>query len=646
MHALSSKNELFFTLEMDHILNHVLSRCHSETGRELLESQPFYFDSFLLKNELTRVSECVELLQFDDPFPLDSFVDLRPAFDKAHVEGAFLDPSVFSQLLHFIRMAGQIDHYFENREDRYPLLHQVVDDLDDLSDLEKAIATVIDKNGEVKDSASSKLKETRRGINRLQAKVRQRLEAVLRGMVQKGHAQEDQLTLREGRLVIPVKESYRSSMKGIVVDQSASGATVFMEPLDVLEMNNEIRRLLSVERVEVERILIALTNQVRDDLPVLKDALDVLSTLDLLMGKARFSIEIDGIPAVIAPDSEIVLQEARHPLLMLKHGGKEGVVPLNLEMKDSLKTLLITGPNAGGKTVALKTVGLCAMMHQFGLHIPAGKKSTLPLFQQIYADIGDQQSIEKDLSTFSSHISKIKTIMDHAGASTLVLLDEIGSATDPEEGSALASAILSELTGRGTLTLATTHMGKLKMFAYETEGIDNASMTFDQGSLTPTYQFQVGIPGASYAFEIAERMGLPKALLNTARSQIGDSKGRLESFILEMEEAVQKAKTLQRENDIEKSRLEGLVHLYEDKVKQLKENERQAKKEAMEESQRILDETNALVENLIREIRESQAAKETVRKKTVGSGGRGIQDGVVLQQILTARAGSRYSLTI
>ena len=613
MPFLNQQTDVMSTLELDHVLAHVAAFCLSDVGIEKLEEQLFFTDAELLQHELDRVAECVSLFRFDDPFPLSAFADLRPAFKKAQVSGAFLDSKTLLLVLNFIRISAHVASFFENRPDQYPMLQKVVSGLGNLSHVALEIQAVIDQEGEVKDSASAKLKEIRRGIYRLESQVRRRLENLLSAMVQRGHAQEDQLTLRDGRLVIPVKESHRGQLKGIVVDQSASGATVFMEPLDVLEMNNEIRRLRYAERAEIERILIAVTHVVRESLDVLNLTFDILSALDVVCAKARFAIETDGVPAEINSEGKVTLKEARHPLLMIKHGGKEKVVPLSLEMLPPLKTLIITGPNAGGKTVALKTVGLCVLMHQFGLHIPAQKGSELPMFTRVFVDIGDQQSIEKDLSTFSSHIGKIKTILDSADNATLVLLDEIGSATDPEEGAALASAILTELTRRQTLTLATTHMGKLKVFAYETEGIQNASMTFDQKSLMPTYEFRAGVPGASYAFEIAERMGLSPDILKEASRYVGDQKGRLESFILELEESIHTAQTLQRENDIEKSRLEGLVKLYEIKVQDIQMREAEEKKKALEESQQILNETNVLVENLVREIRESQAAKDVVK---------------------------------
>lgn len=599
-------------LEFESIREKILELAVSPIGRERIETLPRYSDAELLRMELGRVTELKEQTLFDDPLPFHAFDDLRPWLKRAGVEGAFLQPVELLAIGRFLEMIRRLHTYFIEHQEKYPLVQATIKNIQPLKGVEQEIGRVIDPSGEVKEKASEDLFRIRREKERLISRVRKHLEAVLRRMISGGFAQEDALALRDGRLVVPLKETHRGRVKGIVVDQSASGATLFVEPLEIVEMNNEIRGLEGQERREIERILRDVTGRIREKQSEIEINLEAAGVLDCLMARARFSVRIDGHAARAGEDGVVELKNGRHPLFLFKER-TEDVVPLTLRLGEGCRTLVITGPNAGGKTVALKTVGLLALMHQHGCHIPAEEGTTMPLFSQIFADIGDQQSIEQDLSTFSSHMGNIKNIVEKADSESLVLLDEIGSSTDPAEGSALAEVILKELTRRNCLTIATTHMGSLKVFAHEESGIENGSMAFDQKTLRPTYRFQAGVPGSSYAFEIAERLGLSKQIVEEAKMRVGEERGKLDRLILHLEEQLQQAHALLAEAEIKESKLSGLVKLYQDRMDDLHKTGKEEQQKILEEAEEVLKEANATVERVVKGIREQQADRESIK---------------------------------
>ncbi|MFC1502367.1 endonuclease MutS2 [bacterium] len=585
----------------------------SSAGQECIESLTPFSDKEFLQDELSRVTEMKDILEYGDPFPLTCFADIRPDLKRAEAVGAFLQPEAFLALKQFLTISGKVTKYFVEYPEKYPLLQKVIKKTIPVPELEKEIGRVIDPSGHIKDRASDTLFRIRKELKRKTGQVRNRLETILRNMVSSGYAQEDALVLRRGRLVIPMKEGHRGRLKSVIVDESASGATVFVEPIETLEMNNTIHRLHIQEEQEIEKILKSLTDTVRENRLILADNFAVAVELDSYLARARFSIEEKGQAAGTAAEYSLELNEARHPLLLMRES-MEKVVPLTIRMGGDLKTVVITGPNAGGKTVALKTVGLLALMHGYGMHVPVQKESTVPLFSRVFTDIGDQQSIEQDLSTFSSHIQSVRSILERADKNSLVLIDEIGSATDPSEGAALAETILKHLTQKGCMTLATTHMGTLKVFAHEEAGVENGSMVFDQETLQPTYRFQMGIPGASYAFEIAERLGVSQKIVKKARNLLGEERGKLDRLILHLEQELQQTHRLLGEAEIKESELSGLVKLYREQLKTLRKESSKEKKKILNEAEVILKEAKSRVERVVREIREEQASRESIQK--------------------------------
>lgn len=600
------------TLEFHLILEKASREALSEPGQQFVLQSKKIKQPDLLKEVLSRVSQMRDCLLYEEVFPLEAFPELSPSFKRLDA-GAPLQADEFMSILGLLESARKIRHFIESLKEKYPGLFLIVKMISALPGLEKEIQSVFHPTGDVKDNASSELARIRRSIGSNINKSKSRLQNLLQQMVKQGMAQDETLALRNGRLTIPVKENFRGKLNGVIVDQSASGSTVYMEPFDVLEMSSELRRLYHEESQEIQRILIQLSAKLTQELDSIQTNYHRLIDIDVLYAKARYSISMDGHAAEIVSDAGLILKHARHPLLLQKLG-KEKVVPLQLEMKDPLKTIIITGPNAGGKTVALKTVGLLALMHHNGFHIPAQPDSQFPFLKSIFADIGDKQSIDLDLSTFSSHISNMKEILDQADHNTLILLDEIGGATDPAEGAALAMSILSSLTKRKSFTIATTHIGQLKIFANEEEAIENGSMTFDQKTLSPTYHFQLGLPGSSYAFEIASRLGIDETVIQKARNLLGEDRGRLDELILFLENEKQQLKKLRSTAEIDQSKLSALIKLYDDKNKQLRDKEKSLNQEHRAAFEQMLKDANAQIEQVVRELRETQADKKTIRK--------------------------------
>jgi DNA mismatch repair protein MutS2 len=543
------------------------------------------------------------------------FDDIGSHLKSAAIEGSRLDPKAFQSIHTVLQLSAQLHGFLKKNESDLPLLHEAAADLTPNPDLVKEIDKAIDlRSLEIRDQASRSLAAIRRKMSQAREQVRSKLEDLLDRFARKGVLQERLITMRSGRWVLPVKETHRHLVKGVLHDKSASGATVFLEPLATLELNNQIRRLEVEEHHEIEKILRALTDLVREGLSELKQNFEILVTLDGIHAMALTSKALNEHEPALNTDGVLKIKNGRHPLLLLKKGSLPDVVPLNLSVGEHVNTLVITGPNAGGKTVALKTVGLLTLMVSCGLHIPADADSQVALFKGIFAHVGDAQSIEMDLSTFSAHLMDIKAIMEEASSGDLVLIDEIGTGTDPEEGAALAMAVLEALTVRGIVTMVTTHHGALKAFAHRTPGIANGSMAFDTRTLTPTYQFRADIPGSSYALEMGKRMGLPEAVIARSKAIMGNQADQLEDLILTLEERVERNKRLGRDLKTERLVVDGLKKRFEENNTRLEREAKQLRYQAVQEASAIIKQANATVEKAIRSIRETGATKEAIHK--------------------------------
>ena len=599
-------------LELERVRQRVLRYAASEPGAELIRQSGILTSLSDIRLALAQVSDMKRLLEEEADFPLAGVHPVESALHRSGIEGAVLLPRELLQIGSTLRAARVARSLLVKRKETSPLLWEIGEPLHTDKVLEFNIEQAIDESGAVKPTASRELQAVRRAIAEKSAQLRKRLESILRTASDLGFSQEEIITTREGRMVIPVKAEHKNRVPGFIQSASASGATVFVEPTETLEVNNEIRSLQFEEQREVERILRSLTDQVRGAKQDLLADLHLLARLDALQARARYSIEVLGIEPQLADRGPLRLAGARHPVLLMNHG-YAGTVPLDLELGGEYNTLVISGPNAGGKSVAMKCAGLLTLMAQAGLHVPAAEGTRLRVFRSMFVDIGDEQSIENDLSTFSSHLRNLKAIAAGADAESLVLIDEIGSGTDPAEGGAIAAAVLEWLTRKGAYTIATTHHSALKVFAHDTEGVENGAMEFDQATLTPTYRFRSGIPGSSYALEMAQRLGFPAGVLERSRAYLGRQQARLDTLIAELEASEQRTRQQAEAVAREKGVLDRMVSEYEGRLASLSSEARELKRRAVEEASGIVEKANAAIERSVREIREAGAEKEAVR---------------------------------
>lgn len=595
-------------------------RVLSPLGADRLASMRTADDLGWLQGELARVAEWAEAQRFDEVVPLNHVLDVREALRRAAPQDAYLDPEDLHALRLVLLTLRRVRRYFEKRADDYPRLAERVRRVTPLQALEDHVAGILGENAQIRDDASAELARIRQAITDRERELRRTLQGALREATRQGYATEEQPTIRGGRMVLPIRAEAKRKVEGFVHDTSATGQTVYIEPAACLDLNNAIRELQAAERREIERILRVATGRVREVLDPLRANVRALAEMDLLQAKARLTNEVDAVVPAVRDEGEIVLKEARNPVLQLHFGRPAArdedpreVVPLDLSLGAEARTLVITGPNAGGKTVAMKTVGLLALMLAYGLPLPAAPGTRFDLFEQLIVDIGDEQSIEEDLSTFSSHIANLRHMVREAHPRTLVLIDEAGTGTDPEEGGALAQAVLERLTERGARTIATTHHGTLKAYAHETDGVVNGSMEFDQETLRPTYHFREGIPGSSYAFEIADRMGLAEGVLERSRTIAGKEKTRLADLIATFE---QRTQALQQQLDEARQAEREAAHqrdTYERRAAKQKKEAGRIRQQALEEAERIVQGANARIERTIREIKEAEAEREATR---------------------------------
>ncbi|HHU82491.1 MAG TPA: endonuclease MutS2 [Firmicutes bacterium] len=586
-------------LEFDKIRKLLAGFTASEPGEELaLSLWPSTVPEEVARAQ-KETTEARELWQ-TSRIPLDGIFDIRAAAEGAR-RGKVLSPEELLATGSTLRAARLLRGVLaDEAKEKAPVLSALAAGLTAFPQLEKALDRAIGPDGEVRDEASPTLRSLRRQARTLQNNIRERLDALTRSGEAQKYLQETLVTIRNGRYVLPVKQEFRQFFPGIVHDQSASGATLFIEPMAVVELNNKLRRVEAETKEEIERILAELSQRVGEAAAGILANQEILARLDLAFAKGRYSLSIRGTEPVLNTKGFIRLLRARHPLL-------EGeVVPIDLELGGDFHVLVITGPNTGGKTVSLKTTGLLALMTQAGLHIPARSGSEMPVFTGIYSDIGDEQSIEQNLSTFSSHMSNIVPIMEAAqDQNNLVLLDELGAGTDPAEGAALATAILKTLHDRGVRTVATTHYSDLKIFAYNTPGVENASVDFDPQTLQPTYRLLTGVAGQSNAFVVASRLGLDKTIIDQAERLVAPGTRRLEELVGQIAGEKRELETEREKATRFRLALEKKEQEYTEKLARLEKGRDSLLREAREEAREMIRETRREMENLLRRLREA-----------------------------------------
>jgi len=525
-------SKVLTTLEYDKILLRLGRHAATSLGKELIGQLSPSCDFEEVKRRLKGTDEAVQVERLKGAPPFGGIVDIRPALQRARI-GGMLQASELLDVAGTVSGGRRLKRFLLDAHDDSPIaqIAALAEQISESREVEERIRSCIDDSAEVVDSASAELSRIRHELRTGEARIRERLEQMIRTPSVQKMLQDNLITIRNNRYVVPVKQEYRSHFGGIVHDQSASGATLFIEPESIVALNNRLRELKMREEREIENILRALSAAVAEEADKLLVNVDCLAQLDFLFAKAGFARELKATLPVLNDRGFIRLRKGRHPLI-----APESVVPLDVELGNRYTAIVITGPNTGGKTVSLKTIGLLSLMAMAGLFVPAEEGSQLCVFDGIYADIGDEQSIEQNLSTFSGHMTNIVGILREITPKSLVLLDELGAGTDPAEGSALAIAILEHIHRLGCRIVATTHYSELKAYAYDRKGVINASMEFDVASLRPTYRLLVGVPGRSNAFAIAERLGLNPGIIEMARGQIGEEGRRVESMIASLEE--------------------------------------------------------------------------------------------------------------
>jgi DNA mismatch repair protein MutS2 len=602
------------TLEYHKVIRAIHGQCLTAYGHTAVDQIQPLFDVETINRKQSEIAQMIDIIRFGSAFPLYRLEDTREYLERATVEGTHLDPKDILKVLELVEVSIGLNRYDKEERDKFPAVAEYLPRIRAFPELQKEIRKTIDEDGNVRDNASPALKRIRIDIQDSRRRIITRLEGILAGQQKQAGWQDDVVTQRNGRYVIPVLASQYSERMGIMHDRSQTGATFYIEPNETVELNNRLNQLRQDERVELDRILRALTSEIGIRCDALEENCRLIGILDYIYASAKYAIQVSAEKPVIKAEPAFRLVEARHPLLIRQLGGEKAVVPLSLDIDDSRQGVLITGPNTGGKTIALKTIGLLVLMAQSGLPIPAREASEIGIFRQMHADIGDEQSIELSLSTFSSHIKNIIAATDDISNDTLVLFDEIGAGTDPKEGAALAEAIIQYVLKRGAKLLATTHYSHLKTLALEHPEIENASLEFDRKTLAPTFRLQLGIPGSSYAVEIASRLGMPSEVCEEASTLLGTGERSMAELIASLEEELAKVRDDRAALSDRLSSTRQLEEYYQTKIQELEREIKERKHQALKETEDLLDHTRKETERLVADIRQRQAPKKTVRQ--------------------------------
>jgi len=601
-------------LEYDAIRQKVVAHCATPMGAERARQMTPRTDEEAIRVALQQTSEARRLIDLAEEMPLRGVQDVRSAASLARA-GGILPPESLLSIADTVESARRLRSFLLTREEKCPALCVLARQLEPLPEVVNEVRRCLREDATVADSASPELARIRQRLRRLHSRITERLQATLNSSRIRNMLQEPVITMRGDRYCLPVKAEYRAQFGGIVHDVSASGATLFMEPQEVVDLGNQIREAQIAEQNEVVRILAQLSALVGKYSDPILLTCDALGELDFINARARLSVEWDAIEPALNTQGKIRLRKARHPLL------KPPVVPIDVELGNRFRILLITGPNTGGKTVTLKTVGLLTLMMQSGLHVPADTGTEMAIFQNIFADIGDEQSIEQSLSTFSGHMTNIAAMLPHCDEHTLVLLDELGAGTDPAEGAALAQAILDYLLARHARVMATTHYGELKSYAYARQGVQNASVEFDLQTLRPTYHLRIGTPGSSHAIVIAQRLGLPSSVIETAQARLAGRETEATSIMRRLEEEQRHVEEARQAAEQERREAAALRHQLQQRLEQVESERQRLREEVTQEVQHRLYQILQQAEEAYRRLREqprenrvAQEARQQVRQ--------------------------------
>lgn len=601
----------------DKIRSLVAGNCLSPMGAEMTGEELFRTDKESIMSSIAATYEFQQLLKFEQNFPSEHYFEISGCLKKIRIEGAFPEVREVFDLKRSLETVKSIINFFRNKEENtYPVLKSVCSKVKVYPYVIDAADRIIDRNGNIKDSSSPKLREIRNEIAAKGILVSKRLNAILRQARADGIVDQDTVvSVRNGRGVIPVNSFDKRKIRGLIHDQSASGKTVFIEPEEIVSINNEIVELEYEEKREIVRILTAFADDIRPYIDDLMESNSFLGEIDFIRAKALLGNQLGSVKPVILEKPELSWRKAVHPILDLSFRKIPGrkVVPLDIILEDRNRIILISGPNAGGKSVCLKTVGLLQYMLQCGFTIPVGEGSESGIFKDIFIDIGDEQSIENDLSTYSSHLLNMKYFVKHGSPETLLLIDEFGTGTEPMLGGAIAEAILGEFNRAGVFGVITTHYTNLKHYASVTEGITNGAMLFDNHLMQPLFQLSIGKPGSSFAFEIARKIGLPEDILKAASEKAGVKNINYDRHLRDIARDKRYWETKRQSIRQQEKRLEELIEEYEKEISGARNVRKEIISKAKDEAQSLLSESNRMIENTIRQIKEAQAEKEKTK---------------------------------
>lgn len=605
----------------DKIRQLIEDKCLSTLGIGRTKEMSFTNDYDTISRNLHETAEFVRILQEEDDFPANYFYDIRPALKRIGVEGTFLDESELFDLRRSLETIKNIVRFFQSTEDQgkdadYPYLKNLAGNIAVFPQIIEQIDRILDKFGHIRDSASPELQRIRREISMTLSGISKSLVSILKIAQSEGVVDKDVTpTMRDGRLVIPVIPAYKRKIKGIIHDESASGKTIFIEPAEVVEANNRIRELENDERREIVRILTQFADELRPYIDDIYRSYEFLADIDFIRAKASFSIQINGLLPVFEDCQQMDWFHAVHPLLFLSlQKQQKQVVPLDIVLNHKDRILLISGPNAGGKSVCLKTVGLLQYMLQCGLLIPVYENSRTGIFDNIFIDIGDEQSIENDLSTYSSHLTNMKFFVKNCNDRSILLIDEFGGGTEPQIGGAIAEALLDRFNKKKAFGVITTHYQNLKHFAEDTPGIINGAMLYDRHLMQPLFKLSIGNPGSSFAIEIARKIGLPEEVIADATLKVGSDYINMDKYLQDIVRDKRYWENKRQNVRLQEKRLEETVSRYESDLKSIDKLRKEILAEAKKNAENILSEANARIENTIRSIKEAQAEKEKTKQ--------------------------------
>ncbi|MEG1749836.1 MAG: MutS2/Smr-associated SH3 domain-containing protein, partial [Tannerellaceae bacterium] len=603
----------------DKVRRLITDKCLSPLGEERVAEMDFSADYATVNERLEQTDEFLRILHGDTDFPSGCYFDVRYSLKRIRPEGTYLDEKELFDLKRSLETINDIVRFFRSADDEdeieYPALTALSGDIQVFPALIGKIDSILDKYGRVKDNASPGLAQIRKEISVTMNGISRSLQSILRAAQSEGVVDKDvSPTMRDGRLMIPVAPAFKRKIRGIVHDESASGKTVFIEPEVVVEANNRIRELEGEERREILKILTTFTNVVRPMVPEILQSYEFMAEIDFIRAKALFTEQIKGIRPVVENKQQIDWVQAVHPLLYLSlQKQNKQVIPLDITLDEQKRILIISGPNAGGKSVCLKTVGLLQYMLQCGLPIPLHESSRAGLFEHIFIDIGDEQSIENDLSTYSSHLTNMKYFVRNCNPKTVILIDEFGSGTEPQIGGAIAEALLERFNGNHSFGVITTHYQNLKHFAEGAEGIINGAMLYDRHLMQPLFKLSIGNPGSSFAVEIARKIGLPEEVIADAAAKVGSDYIDMDKYLQDIVRDKRYWESKRQNIRQQEKKLEEITARYSQDLEEVNKQRKEIMREAKAEAARILSDANARIENTIREIKEAQAEKEQTK---------------------------------